>query len=177
MGGRSFTDQISKLRKCLISWHLVRETTADKLDTYGCETSIGYRIWQSGIMATGYCGVSWIKILYLISEARSVPWANMQAVFTKHSQLEIPFYIVFVCLQITPSHYHHYTDLSEGSELLKCLVRYMLSSVCLRFRQFSQSSFVQYLGLRVFSLPNSPVMIMGMCTLSYYHHQIGSMKY
>ena len=59
----------------------------------------------------------------------------------------------------------------------KMLVRYMLSSVCLRFRQFSQLSFIQYMGLCVFSLPNSPVMIVRVCTLSYYHHQIGSMKH
>ena len=59
----------------------------------------------------------------------------------------------------------------------KMLVRYMLPSVCLRLRQFSQLSFIQYTGLCVFSLPSSPVMIVRMCTLSYYHHQIGSMNH
>ena len=58
----------------------------------------------------------------------------------------------------------------------KMLVRYMLPSVCLRLRLFSQLSFFQYMGLCVFSLPNSPVMVVRMCTLSYYHHQIGSMN-
>ena len=57
------------------------------------------------------------------------------------------------------------------------LVRYMLPSVCLRLRLFSQLSFIQYIGLCVFSLPNSPVMIVRMCILSYYHHQIGSMNH
>ena len=85
--------------------------------------------------------------------------------------------VMFVCLQITPSHYHHYADLSEGIELLKCLVRYMLPSVCLRLRQFFQSSFVQYMGLCIFNLPNSPAMIVRMCTSSYYHHQIGTMNH
>ena len=33
------------------------------------------------------------------------------------------------------------------------------------------------MGLCVFSLPNSPVMIVIMCTLSYHHHQIGSMNH
>ena len=60
---------------------------------------------------------------------------------------------------------------------IKMLVRYMLPSVCLRLRQFSQLSFVQDMGLCVFSLPNSPVMIVRMCTLSYYHHQTGSMNH
>ena len=59
----------------------------------------------------------------------------------------------------------------------KMLVRYMLPSVCLRLRQFSQSSFIQYMGLCVFSLPISPVMIVRMCTLSYYHHQTGSINH
>ena len=59
----------------------------------------------------------------------------------------------------------------------KMLARYMLPSVCLRLRQFSQLSFIQYMELCVFSLPNSPVMIVRMCTLSYYHHQTGSMNH
>ena len=59
----------------------------------------------------------------------------------------------------------------------KMFVRYMLPSVCRRLRQFSQLSFIQYMGLCVFSLLNSYVMIARMCTLSYYHHQIGSMNH
>ena len=52
----------------------------------------------------------------------------------------------------------------------KMIVRYILSSLCLRLSQSSQSSFIQYMRLCVFSLPNYLVMIVGMCTLSYYHH-------
>ena len=59
----------------------------------------------------------------------------------------------------------------------KMLVRYMMPCLCLRLRQFSQLSFIRYMGLCVFSLPNSPVMIVTMCTLSYYHHQTGSMNH
>ena len=40
----------------------------------------------------------------------------------------------------------------------KMLVRYMLQSVCLRLRQFSPLSFIQYMGLCVFSLPNSSTL-------------------
>ena len=57
----------------------------------------------------------------------------------------------------------------------KMLVRYLMPSVCLRLRQFSHISVIQYMGLCV--LPNSPVMIVRMCTLSYYHHRTGSMNY
>ena len=59
----------------------------------------------------------------------------------------------------------------------KMLAWYRLPSVCLRLRQFSQLSFIQYMGLYVFSSPNSPVMIMRICTLSYHHHQIGNMTH
>ena len=57
------------------------------------------------------------------------------------------------------------------------LVRYMLPSVYLRLRQFSQLSLIQYMGLCVFSLPNSPVMIVRMWTLFHYRHHTGSMNH
>ena len=46
----------------------------------------------------------------------------------------------------------------------KMLVRYMLPCVCVRLRQFSQLSYIQYMGLCVLSLPNSPLMMVRMCT-------------
>ena len=55
-------------------------------------------------------------------------------------------------------------------------VRYILSSVLVRLSIFSQLSVIQYMGLCVFSLPNS-LVIERIYTLSYYHHQIGSMNY
>ena len=42
----------------------------------------------------------------------------------------------------------------------KMIFRYILSSVCLRLSQFSQSSSMQHMGLYVFSLPISLMMIM-----------------
>ena len=59
----------------------------------------------------------------------------------------------------------------------KMPVRYILSSVWVRLSIFSQLSIIQYMGLCVFSLPISLVMIETIYTLSYYHHQIGSMNY
>ena len=59
----------------------------------------------------------------------------------------------------------------------KMIVRCMLPSVCLRLRQFSKLSFIKYMVLCVFSLPNSPVMIVRMRTLSYHHHQTGSINH
>ena len=59
----------------------------------------------------------------------------------------------------------------------KMPVRYILSSVWVRLSIFSQLSIIQYMGLCVFSLPISLVMIEMIYTLFYYHHQIGSMYY
>ena len=67
--------------------------------------------------------------------------------------------IVFVYLYITPSHYHHCASLSEDIELIKRPVIYSLSSVWVRKCIFSQLSIIQYVGLCVFSLPISLVMI------------------
>ena len=62
--------------------------------------------------------------------------------------------IVLVCLYSTPSHYHHWANLSEGIELVKCL-----SNVWVRLSIFSPLSIIQYVELYVFSLPISVVMI------------------
>ena len=66
--------------------------------------------------------------------------------------------VVVVCLHITLPHCHHYADLSEGIELLKFLSN-SLSSVCQTLSQFSQPSFMQYMGLCVFSFSISLLMI------------------
>ena len=47
---------------------------------------------------------------------------------------------------------------------------------CVRLSIFSQLSIVHYMGLCVFSLPIPLMMTEKVYTLSYYHHQIGSMK-
>ena len=52
----------------------------------------------------------------------------------------------------------------------KMPVRYILSRVWVRLSIFSQLSIIQYMGLCVFSLPISLVMIGRIYTLSYYHN-------
>ena len=78
----------------------------------------------------------------------------------------------------------HYTitlsslcKLFRGHWTYKMLVRYNLSSVWVRLSIFSQLYIIQYMGLCVFSLPISLVMIGSIYNFSYYHHQIGSMNY
>ena len=63
-----------------------------------------------------------------------------------------------------------------GHWIYKMPVRYILSSVWIRLSTFSQLSIIQYMGLCVFSLPISLVLIERIYALSYYHHQIGSMN-
>ena len=84
---------------------------------------------------------------------------------------------------IFPLFVHNTISLSSLCKLIwrhwtyKMPVRYILSSVWVRLSIFSQLSIIQYMGLCVFSLPISLVMIEMIYTLSYYHHQIGSMNY
>ena len=56
----------------------------------------------------------------------------------------------------------------------KMLIRYLLSSVCLRLSQSFQLPSIQHMGLCVFSLANFLIMIMIMC--SCYYHQIRGMN-
>ena len=66
-----------------------------------------------------------------------------------------------------------------GSQIVfvKMPVRYILSSVWVILSIFSQLSIIQYMGLCVFSLPISFVMIGRIYTLSYHHYKIRSMNY
>ena len=99
--------------------------------------------------------------------------------FMKSANIRIRFglQIVLVSLYSTPSHHHHCANLSEGIELIKCLsdifvecvskIKHILSvihyticgAVCFQFTHFSCDDWEN------------------IYTLSYYHHQIGSMNY
>ena len=95
-----------------------------------------------------------------------------------NSRIRFGLQIVFVCLYITPSHYHHCANFIWIHWTYKMPVRCNLSSVWVRLSIFSQLSIIQYVGLCVFSFPISFVMIeiIYIYTLSYYH-LIGSMNY
>ena len=81
---------------------------------------------------------------------------------------------MLVCLHIAPPHYYHYTNVSEGIELLKCLSE-RFYRVCLRipsviFQRIYGAVYIQLTHLSHDDFENTH-------TLSYYHHQIGSMTY
>ena len=46
---------------------------------------------------------------------------DVQSMVFANDRIHYGLQVVFVCLQITPSHYHHYADSSRGIELIKCL--------------------------------------------------------
>ena len=76
-----------------------------------------------------------------------------------NSWIHFGLQIVFVCLYITPSHYHHYVNFIWRHWTNKIPVRYNMSSMWVWLSIFSQLSIIQYVGLCVFSLPISFVMI------------------
>ena len=45
----------------------------------------------------------------------------VQFMMSAISRIRFGLLIVFVCLYITPSHYHHRANLSEDIEVIKCL--------------------------------------------------------
>ena len=100
----------------------------------------------------------------------------VQFMMSANIRIRFGLQIVLVCLYGTPSHYHHCANLSEGIELIKCLsdifcrvckIKPILSvihyticgAVCFQFTHFGCDDWEN------------------MFTLSYFHHQIGSMSY
>ena len=100
----------------------------------------------------------------------------VQIMMSANSRVRYGRKIVFVCLYITPSHYHHCANVSVDIELMKCLPDIYLSSV----------SAIEHILLvihysiygAVFSVyPISSWWLRKYIALSYYHYQIGSMNY
>ena len=103
----------------------------------------------------------------------------VQFMMSANSRIRFGLRIVSVCLYITPSHYHNCANFISRHWTYKMPVRYNLSSVWVRLSIFSQLSVIHYTicGAVCFQFTHS------LCddweniyTLSYYHHQIGSMN-
>ena len=98
-----------------------------------------------------------------------------QFMMSANSRIRFGLQIVLICLYITPSHYHHYANLSEDIELVgqsyfvECVskIKHILSvihfticgAVCFQFTQLPCDDWEN------------------IYTLSHYHRQIGSMNY
>ena len=102
-------------------------------------------------------------IVYIFRENREnrefVFMSIVQFMMSDNNRIRFGLQIVFVCLYITPYHYQHCANFIWKYWTYKMLVRYDLSSVWVRLSIFSQLSIIQYVGLCVFSLPISFVMI------------------
>ena len=94
-------------------------------------------------------------------------------ILRKNNQIHYDLMVIFVCLHFTLPQYRYYVGVSEDIELLKCLpctlecmskiksilsiiVHALYGAVCIQFTH------VSYDVCEI------------MCTLSYWHHQIGS---
>ena len=99
-------------------------------------------------------------IVYTFRENREFVFISIvQFMMSANSRICFGLQIVFVCLYITPSHYHRCAYFIWRHWTYKMPVRYNLSSAWVRLSIFSQLCIIQYVGLCVFSLPISLVMI------------------
>ena len=99
-------------------------------------------------------------IVYTFRENREFVFISIvQFMMSTNSQIRFGLQIVFVCLYITPSHYYHCANFIWRHWTYKTPVRYNLSSVWVRLSILSQLFIIQYVGLCVFRLPISFVMI------------------
>ena len=84
--------------------------------------------------------------------------------------------IVFVCLYITPSHYHHCANLSEDIELIQCLSD-IFCRVCELDKAYSLSYQLNDTWSCVFSVDPFPCDDWKNIYTLFYYYQIGSMNY
>ena len=117
-------------------------------------------------------------IVYTFRESREFVFISIVLfMMNANSRIRFGLQIVFVCLYITPSHYHNCANCIWRHWTYKMLVRFNLSSVWVRLSTFSQLSIIQF-GTVCFQFTHF------LCddweniyTLSYYHYQTGSMNY
>ena len=81
----------------------------------------------------------------------------VQFMMSANIRIRFGLQIVPVCLYSTPSHYHHCANLSEGTELIKCLSD-IFCRVC-KIKHILSVIHYTICGLYVFSLPIYLVMI------------------
>ena len=99
-------------------------------------------------------------IVYTFRENREFVFISIvQFMMSANSRIRVGLQILFVCLYITPSHYHHCANFIWRHWIYKMPVRCNVSSAWVRLSIFSHSSIIQSVGLCIFSLSISFVMI------------------
>ena len=102
-----------------------------------------------------------------------------QFMMSANSRIRYGLQIVFVCVYITPSHYHHCANLSADIELMECLPDIFCVWVRLSIFTYSYPSFNIW-GCMFSVYPIPSWWLWEYIALSYHyhhHHQIGSMNY
>ena len=98
-----------------------------------------------------------------------------------NSRMRFALQIVLVCLYSTSSHYHHCAKLSGDIELIKCLSDIFVECVSKIKRILSVIHYTIHntlCGAVCFQFTHSPCDDWeNIYTLSYFHHQSGSMNY
>ena len=101
----------------------------------------------------------------------------VQFMMSANSRIRFSIKIVFVYLYITPSHYHHFANLSEDIERINTCQIYFVECVS-KIKHILSVVHYTICGAVCFQFTYSP------CdgwdntyNLSYYRHQVGSMNY
>ena len=93
-------------------------------------------------------------IVYTFRENREFVYNSIvQFMMSANSRKRFGVQIVFICLYMTPSHYHHCANFIWRHWTYKMPVTYNLSSVWVRFSISSQLFIIQYVGLCVSVYP------------------------
>ena len=112
------------------------------------------------------------RIAYTFRENRKFVFIIIvQFMMSANSRIRFGKQIVLVCLYSSLSHYHHRANLSEGIELIKCLSDIFCQAYSPRYPVYTMWGCM-------FQLAYFPCDDWeNIYTLSYYHHQIGSMNF
>ena len=101
----------------------------------------------------------------------------VQFMMSANCRIRFGLQIVFVCLYIIPSHYHHCANLSEDINPIKCQIYFI--EYASKIRHIVSVIHYTIYGAVSFQFTHFPCDdFERLCTLSYYHHhQIGCMNY
>ena len=115
-----------------------------------------------------------LLIAYTFRENREIVFIIIvQFIISANKRIRFVLKIVYVCLYITPPHYHHCANISEDIELVKCLSD-IFCRVCEQDRAYSLHYTIR--GAVCFQFTHFPCDDWdNIYSLSYYHHQIGIM--
>ena len=103
------------------------------------------------------CVTSFLSLMvYTFRENREFVFVSIvQFMMSANSRIRFGLQIVFACLYITPSHYHHCANFIRRH--WACQIQFV--ECVSKIKHISQLSIIQYVGLCVFSLLTSFVMI------------------